>query len=147
MKQTSRLKHLAMPTKRFQYAELLRSALSPPSLNNHTFQHVLKERERQLSAIIQAFDGFVYVCDRANDRIQVFRKDGTFVKEAFVAPQTLGSGSVWGRGRLATQHERSASRRAGVLGGRPLGSGHAPDRVGRGGRGPPHVRDSQLRLT
>jgi hypothetical protein len=25
----------------------------------------------------------------------VFRKDGTFVKEAFVARQTLGSGSVW----------------------------------------------------
>ena len=40
-------------------------------------------------------DGFVYVCDRANDRIQVFRKDGTFVQEAFVAPQTLGGGSAW----------------------------------------------------
>ena len=26
-------------------------------------------------------DGLVYVCDRPNDRIQVFRKDGTFVKE------------------------------------------------------------------
>jgi hypothetical protein len=25
----------------------------------------------------------------------VFRKDGTFVKEAFVAKRTLGSGSVW----------------------------------------------------
>jgi DNA-binding beta-propeller fold protein YncE len=40
-------------------------------------------------------DGLVYVCDRTNDRIQVFRKDGTFVKEAFVAKKTLGSGSVW----------------------------------------------------
>jgi hypothetical protein len=40
-------------------------------------------------------DGLVYVCDRTNDRIQVFRKDGTFVKEAFIAKQTLGSGSVW----------------------------------------------------
>jgi DNA-binding beta-propeller fold protein YncE len=40
-------------------------------------------------------DGFVYVCDARNDRIQVFRKDGTFVKEARVAPQTLGEGSVW----------------------------------------------------
>src|SRR5438552_571016 len=40
-------------------------------------------------------DGFVYVCDRTNDRIQVFKKDGTFVKEAFVAKETLGSGSVW----------------------------------------------------
>ncbi|HET9949279.1 MAG TPA: hypothetical protein VFQ22_10185 [Longimicrobiales bacterium] len=40
-------------------------------------------------------DGFIYVCDRASDRIQVFRPDGTFVREAFVAPETLGSGSVW----------------------------------------------------
>ncbi len=40
-------------------------------------------------------DGLVYVCDRTNDRIQVFRKDGTFVREAFVAKRTLGSGSVW----------------------------------------------------
>lgn len=40
-------------------------------------------------------DGLVYVCDRANDRIQVFRTDGTFVKEKFIAPRTLGDGSVW----------------------------------------------------
>jgi hypothetical protein len=40
-------------------------------------------------------DGLVYVCDRTNDRIQVFRKDGTFVKEGFVQKTTLGSGSVW----------------------------------------------------
>ena len=30
-----------------------------------------------------------------NDRIQVFQKDGTFVKEAFIAKKTLGDGSVW----------------------------------------------------
>jgi hypothetical protein len=40
-------------------------------------------------------DGFVYVCDRVNDRIQVFRRDGTFVKEAFIDPDTYRSGSVW----------------------------------------------------
>jgi len=40
-------------------------------------------------------DGFVYVCDRVNDRVQVFRKDGTFVKEAFFDTHTLRSGSVW----------------------------------------------------
>lgn len=40
-------------------------------------------------------DGFVYVCDARNDRIQVFRKNGSFVKEGRVAPQTLGAGSVW----------------------------------------------------
>ena len=42
-----------------------------------------------------ATDGLLYVCDRPNDRIQVFKKDGTFVKEAFVATRTLGDGSVW----------------------------------------------------
>jgi hypothetical protein len=40
-------------------------------------------------------DGLLYVCDRANDRVQVFKPDGTFVREAFYARHTLGSGSVW----------------------------------------------------
>jgi DNA-binding beta-propeller fold protein YncE len=40
-------------------------------------------------------DGLVYVCDRANDRLQVFRPDGSFVKEAFFAKNTLAAGSVW----------------------------------------------------
>ena len=45
--------------------------------------------------IERANDGLVYVCDRQNDRLQVFRPDGTFVKEAFFAKNTLGAGSVW----------------------------------------------------
>ena len=40
-------------------------------------------------------DGLVYVCDRVNDRIQVFTPEGEFVKEAFIAKDTLGAGSVW----------------------------------------------------
>jgi hypothetical protein len=40
-------------------------------------------------------DRFVYVCDRANNRLQVFRTDGTFVKEAAFAKGTLGAGAVW----------------------------------------------------
>ena len=40
-------------------------------------------------------EGLVYVCDRPNDRIQVFQKDGKFVKEVFIAKKTLGDGSVW----------------------------------------------------
>ena len=39
--------------------------------------------------------GLIYVCDRAHDRIQVFQKDGTFVDEMFVLPNTTGSGSAW----------------------------------------------------
>jgi hypothetical protein len=42
-----------------------------------------------------ANDGLLYVCDRQNDRIQVFKKDGSFVKEAFVGKRTLGDGAVW----------------------------------------------------
>jgi DNA-binding beta-propeller fold protein YncE len=42
-----------------------------------------------------ANDGLLYVCDRVNDRIQVFKKDGTFIKETIIAKRTLGDGSVW----------------------------------------------------
>ncbi len=40
-------------------------------------------------------DRLLYVCDRPNDRIQVFQKDGKFVKEVRIFPKTLGDGSVW----------------------------------------------------
>ncbi len=40
-------------------------------------------------------DNLLYVCDRVNDRIQVFKPDGTFIKEVFIAKRTLGDGSVW----------------------------------------------------
>ncbi len=40
-------------------------------------------------------DGLVYVCDRANDRIQVFEKSGKFVREFPIEPETLQNGSVW----------------------------------------------------
>ena len=40
-------------------------------------------------------DNLVYVCDRVNDRMQVFSKDGKFVKEQFYEKETTGSGSVW----------------------------------------------------
>lgn len=42
-----------------------------------------------------AIDGLLYACDRTNDRLQVFKKDGTFVKEAFFAKRTKGFGSVF----------------------------------------------------
>ncbi|WGF89591.1 hypothetical protein [Marinivivus vitaminiproducens] len=38
--------------------------------------------------------GLVYVCDRVNDRYQVFEKDGTYVAEYFFEKQTLLNGSV-----------------------------------------------------
>ena len=42
-----------------------------------------------------ADDGLVYVCDRVNNRIQVFQKDGTFVEEFVFNRETLGNGSIW----------------------------------------------------
>ena len=42
-----------------------------------------------------SLDGLVYVCDRAADRIQVFQKDGTYVNEVIISPNTLSQGSVW----------------------------------------------------
>jgi hypothetical protein len=40
-------------------------------------------------------DDLVYVCDRQGDRIQVFTKEGKFLKEAWVAKETRDAGSVW----------------------------------------------------
>ncbi|NKE47925.1 hypothetical protein HB662_24320 [Roseomonas frigidaquae] len=39
-------------------------------------------------------DGLVYVCDRVNNRVQVFRRDGSFVSEFFVARQTRLNGAI-----------------------------------------------------
>jgi DNA-binding beta-propeller fold protein YncE len=50
---------------------------------------------RTVGCVKLSHDGQVYVCDRQNNRIQVFRKDGTFVKEVIVSKSTLGNGSVW----------------------------------------------------
>lgn len=43
----------------------------------------------------KSVDNLVYVCDRVNDRLQVFTPEGKFVKEMFYEKETLGSGSVW----------------------------------------------------
>ena len=40
-------------------------------------------------------DGLVYVCDRGADRIQVFRTDGSYVREVIISPATLSQGSTW----------------------------------------------------
>jgi DNA-binding beta-propeller fold protein YncE len=53
---------------------------------------------RIVHAVRISRDGLVYVCDRTNNRLQIFRKDGTFVREQFIARETFGSGSVWDLG-------------------------------------------------
>jgi hypothetical protein len=58
---------------------------SPPS----------KQFGNPVHCVEMSVDRLLYVCDRVNDRLQVFKEDGTFVKEAILNKNTLGSGSVW----------------------------------------------------
>jgi DNA-binding beta-propeller fold protein YncE len=51
---------------------------------------------RDVTCVKIAKDGMVYVCDRTSNRIQVFQKDGKFVKEGFVRKETKGA-SVGGQ--------------------------------------------------
>ncbi len=49
----------------------------------------------EVACIARSADGLLYVCDRVNNRVQVFKEDGTFVTEGAVAPETKG-GSTYG---------------------------------------------------
>ena len=49
---------------------------------------------RTVHCIRVSLDGFVYVCDRDNNRVQVFTLDGKFVSEFIVSKQTLQRGTV-----------------------------------------------------
>jgi DNA-binding beta-propeller fold protein YncE len=41
-------------------------------------------------------DGLVYVCDRTHNRLQVFKPDGTYVAETFIAKESTGGGTLDG---------------------------------------------------
>jgi hypothetical protein len=51
-------------------------------------------------------DGLIYLADRANNRIQAFRIDGTFVKEGYVRRETRGTGSAFGVALSADSQQR-----------------------------------------
>ena len=38
-------------------------------------------------------DGLIYVCDRKNNRVQIFKYDGTYVKQFVLEPQSKGDGA------------------------------------------------------
>jgi DNA-binding beta-propeller fold protein YncE len=46
-----------------------------------------KQFKPPVHCVKMASDGFIYVCDSANGRIQVFYQDGTFVKEFLIWPR------------------------------------------------------------
>ena len=50
---------------------------------------------QRISSIAVAKDGSVYVGDRKGNNVQIFKKDGTFVKQLDVAKTTTANGSVW----------------------------------------------------
>ena len=54
-----------------------------------------KQFRTPLHCVHLSNDGLVYVCDRVNDRIQVFTKEGKFLKEFFLRNETLGNGSSY----------------------------------------------------
>jgi NHL repeat len=48
-----------------------------------------------VSCVKLSKDGMVYVCDRDNSRVQVFQKNGTFVKQTIVSTTAKGPGGAW----------------------------------------------------
>ncbi len=92
-------------------------------------------------------DGLVHVCDRTNDRLQVFRKDGTFVSEHVFEKNTRGTGSVYEPRVLARQgpglhlHDRRHERRGAHRLARHQGGKLRPSRpAGRHVHGAPQHR-------
>lgn len=65
---------------------------APGELQPYDPTKPLSQNMRTVHCATLANDGQVYVCDRVNDRIQIFKKDGTFVKETQIAKRTLGDG-------------------------------------------------------
>jgi DNA-binding beta-propeller fold protein YncE len=51
-------------------------------------------------------DGTVYVSDRANNRVQTFKLDGTFLKEGFVKRESKGTGTAFGVALSADPEQR-----------------------------------------
>jgi DNA-binding beta-propeller fold protein YncE len=64
---------LKLPTR----AELVKGGPAPQGFNN------------PVHAVLVTNDDLVYVADRSNNRLQVFRIDGTFLREEFIAKNTL----------------------------------------------------------
>ena len=60
--------------------------------------------------IALAKDGLVYVCDRKNNRVQVFHKDGSFVRQYRVRRQDARFGLGVGRGVFAARQKAEIFR-------------------------------------
>lgn len=54
-----------------------------------------KQFRTPVHGIALSNDRLLYVCDRTNNRLQVFKTDGTYLKETWVAKPTLGDGAAF----------------------------------------------------
>ena len=93
-----------------------------------------------------ANDGQVYVCDRNHNRIQIFKKDGTYVKETQISRRTTGDGVTFDVAFSPDKAQRlmyvadGADHRIWQLLREPL---TVMNHIGNGGRPRPVLRDSQ----
>lgn len=55
----------------------------------------IRQYRGPVHSVLLGPDNQVYVSDRGSNRLQVFDRDGTFIREAILSPATLGNGSVW----------------------------------------------------
>jgi DNA-binding beta-propeller fold protein YncE len=60
----------------------------PPNEQSPTFN-------RPVHCVVLSRDGLVYVCDRSDNRIQVFNREGEFQQQFVFDPATRGNGSTW----------------------------------------------------
>jgi len=50
---------------------------------------------RPVHCTVLSNDGILYVCDRVNNRIQMFDRDGNFLRQLVFDPATRGNGAIW----------------------------------------------------
>ncbi len=75
------------------------STSQPPNPNSPVFN-------RPVHCVAVSNDGLVYVCDRNNNRIQIFTRDGQYQKQFVFDPATLGNGAVWSIALSPDQQQR-----------------------------------------
>ena len=86
-------------------------AYGRPPDDTYTYEYPIRlddppQQYRTVHGIVGAKDGLVYVADRRGNRVQVFRQNGEYLMERFVAPETGGSGTGFSLG-LSRDTEQS----------------------------------------
>lgn len=67
----------------------------PTDLKNVPFADPNSPQFDTVHCISRSAAGLIYVCDRHNNRVQVFKEDGTYVSQFVFLPKTGSAGSAW----------------------------------------------------